>query len=248
MGSYFECVNDWGSVQISDSFSNYVLWKKGRAVSSIGVSYTQVWNITAPMPRSGARAIIVFEPPPGVAILSMYQKFQGSTQLANIYSSDVYTAGQVISYYVFIPSDDPDVTLEPAKGLFCVWNEEGKLIYDSEAPYLKVLEYREHYYGQARYQVLYPNAKRTGFVISQSQWYVDSGGGPGGGWGMLAGVSAMTDPNNLGSVIFDYFQFRRTTSGNQWPSVNNGTNPSKPKMVKMLVCDLTKMDEIPFNL
>ncbi|WOE77473.1 hypothetical protein RZO07_19370 [Pseudomonas protegens] len=249
MNSYFECVNDWGAVQISDSFSNYVLYKKGRVYSSAGpASRMQQWDFKVSLPPSGARAIIVFDPPIGSGILSMFQKLEGMNQWIRAYSSNCYDLGQELTYYVFIPSDDPAITLEPAKGLFCIWNAEGKLIYDSDAPYLKILEYREHYYGEAQYRREYPNSKRIGFVVSQAQWYVDSGMGPGGGFGNLAGVSAYADPEMPNRVVFDYMLFRRTTVGGQWPSVGTGTNPSKPKMVKMLVCDLTKMDEIPFNL
>lgn len=245
MAVYFESTNDWGSVQVSDSFSNYVLWRKGQAYSTSGqAAATQRWNMQIPMPPSGARAIVAFELPLGAAPLSFYQKFMGTYQLADIYCSDVYTMGQKLNYYVFIPSDDPAIDLEPAKGLFCVWNEAGKLIYDSEAPYLKILDYREHYYNQGQWSKVYPNAKRLGVVISQPQWYVDGSGGPGGGWGNLAGTSAYVDPANPNRIIFDYMLFRRTTVGNQWPTAGG----AKPPMCKMLVCDLTKMDEIPFNL
>lgn len=243
---YFESINDWGSAQISDSFSNYVLWKKGEVYSGIGqAAATQMWDMRAPVPKSGARAIIAIELPPGCAPLTLFQKLDGNTQWARIYSSDVYTSNQKLAYYVFIPSDDPEVSLEPPRGLLNIWNEHGKLIYDSEAPFLKVLDYREHYYGAGQLSTTYPNAKKIGLVISQPQWYVDSGGSAGGGWGSLAGVSAYVTGNR---VTFDYLLFRRTTSGNQWPSVTGGTNPSKPAMVKMLVCDLTKMDEVPLNL
>lgn len=249
MTIYFESINDWGSIQISDSFSNYVLWGKGEAYSGVGqASYSQRWRLSIPTTSSGARAIIALTLPPGVAPLTLVQSFSGTHQSLDIYSSDVYTQGQKITYYVFVPSDDPSVNLEPAKGMFCIWNEAGRLIYDSEAYYLKVLDYVEHRYDQGLAAKTHPGVTRLGLVVSQAQWFVAPGGGPGGGWGALAGTSAYVDPDKPNRIVFDYMPFRRTTSGSQWPDPAGPTNTLRPPMCKMLVCDLSKLDELPITL
>ncbi|MBC2659933.1 hypothetical protein H7A76_31275 [Pseudomonas sp. MSSRFD41] len=248
MATYFESINDGNSLQISDGFSNYVLWKKGRAYSEPGgATSTQMWDVRAPIPSSGSRPIIVYEPVVrGTGILSLFQKNDGATQRSKIYSSDVFTRNQELNYYVFIPSDDPSINLEPAKGLFCLWNEQGKLIYDSDAPYLKVLEYREHYYNEGSYTNTYPNAKKIGLAVSESQWYVNQGGA-GGGWTNLAGTSAYADVDVANKIIFNYMLFRIRNVPNEWPSIPpEGSN--RPKAVKLLVCDLTNLDKIPFEV
>lgn len=173
----------------------------------------------------------------------LFQRTEPGAYNSRIYSTDVYTMGQRLDYYIMIPSNDPAIALA-GTGLFCIWDKDGKLIYDSDAPYLKVLEYREHYYNQGAYSKDFGTGRRLGVVVSQPQWFIDSVN-MGGGWKNLAGTSAYSVN---GKITFDYMLFRRTTSGNQWPSPGTGANPGRPPMCKILVCDLTKMDELPLNL
>lgn len=249
MASYFESINDYLTVQINDDFTNYALWKKGRCKGVSGpASYSVLYPIIFDLPPSGVLPIVVYDPSPynsGHGVLALSQSYSGGSAYCMLYrtinSVPDYT-NDYIDFYVYIPANDLAVTVEP-RGLFTLWNEDGRVVYDSEANYLKVVDYIDFNYASATYSKTYP-LKKVGVVVARPQWFADSAEGP-GGWSNVAGATVLQNsggqPNR---ITLSYSTFRYTLSGNQWPTPSSIGNQS----IGAMICDISNLDTMPYDI
>lgn len=249
MASYFESINDALTVQITDDFTNYALWKKGRVASTAGpAGITRVFRVEFNLPSSGAIPIIVFDTTPGTGVMVLSQSFKNGMAYAMAYST-YHQDPDSLTYYVYLPANDPQVAVQ-GRGLFTLWDEQGRVVFDSEANYLKVLDQINHHYQAAPYSKTYPVGK-VGVVSSKAQWYVDPAGTP-GGWNAFAGCAVITAPGgSLNTVTAGYHLLRTIVSGpnaGRFPDPNDSGNRRRGNTMTALVCDITNLDKLPYDI
>lgn len=247
MATYFESVNDAYTAQISDSYKSYALWKKGRITSRAGpASITKLFVITFAMPPSGNIPIVVFDTSPGTGVMVLNQTYRNGVATINAYSTDATTTVGTMTYYVYLPSNDPAVVVQP-RGLFTLWDEQGRVVFDSEANYLKVLDQFEHFYYSQPLSKTYP-VKKIGVVSSKAQWYVAPGNGP-GQWLAFAGCAVLTGVNGLpNAMTAGYYRLRATDSGNQFPDPSESGNSRRPNSMRAIICDISNLDTLPYDI
>lgn len=246
MASYFESVNDALTVQINDDFTNYALWKKGKVASEGGpASITRMFYFEFDLPASGGLPIIVFDTTPGSGVTVLSQSFKLGRAHVVAYSTNLAPTDS-LTYYVYLSASEPEVSVS-AKGLFTLWNAEGRVAFDSEANYLKVLDSITHHWQAAPLSRSYP-VKKVGVVSSRPQWFVNTADSP-GGWRQFAGCQVITgvggSPN---SITVGYHVLRYTTVGNQWPDPSDSGNQRRSQTMTALICDISNLDDLPYDL
>lgn len=246
MASYFESINDALTVQINDDFTNYALWKKGRVTSSPGpAAVTRMFYFEFPLPASGGIPIVVFDTTPGSGVMVLSQSFKGGMARIVAYSTLLINQ-DTLTYYVYISASEPEVSVQP-KGLFTLWNADGRVVFDSEANYLKVLDSIQQHWQAAPVSRSYP-VKKVGVVSSRAQWYVNPADSP-GGWRQFAGCAVLTgvggSPN---SITSGYYLLRQTTVGNQWPNPSDSGNSRRSATMNALICDISNLDDLPYDI
>lgn len=246
MATYFESINDALTVQITDQFTNYALWKKGRVTAVNGpAGVTKVFAANFALPSSGSVPIIVFDTQPGTGVMVLSQAIRNGRCYFTSYSTDV-NAFSTMDYYVYITANDPEIVIE-ARGLFTLWDESGRVVYDSDANYLKVLDQIEQVYSSPSTVRTY-NVSKVGVVSSRSMWFVNPAGSP-GGWIQLAGCAVVTGVNGLGNKIeAGYFPLRYISNqSNQFPDPSDSGNARRPTSMVALICDISKLDSVPYD-
>lgn len=251
MATYFESVNDFLTVQINDDFSNYALWKKGRCKSKAGpASASILFQITFPLSASGSLPIVVYDTSPYVAdqgVLALSQAYSNGVATCIVYRSidsfNYDTSNQYIDFYVYLPANDIAVSVQP-RGLLTMWNESGRVVYDSEANYLKVLDYIDFNYSAASYSKTYP-VKKVGVVVARPHWFADSGSGP-AGWNGVAGATifqnASGQPNR---ITTKYTTFRWISGPNSpWPQPIATGNQA----IGAMICDISNLESLPYDI
>lgn len=251
MATYFESINDFLTVQINDDFTNYALWKKGRCRGANGPASTSVlFNISFPLSPSGSFPIIVFDTSKAqsVGVLALSQSFKNGMAFASVYGSSlqVPAASQELDYYVYLPASDLDVSVQ-ARGLFTLWNADGRVVYDSEANYLKVVDWIDFNYAEASYSKTY-TVQKVGVVVSRAQWFVDTADSP-GGWRAVAGATILQNVDGVPNrITATYTPFRYTTFGTQWPNVNDSGNRRRNQTLSAMICDISNLESMPYDI
>lgn len=249
MASYFESINDALTVQINDSFSNYALWKKGRCRSRGGPASSSIlFQVTFPLSASGSLPIVVYDTSPYNAdqgVLALTQSYANGVATCIIYrtidSFNYDVSNQYLDFYVYLPSNDLAVTVQP-RGLFTVWDANGRVIFDSEANYLKVIDYIDFNYASESYSKTYP-VKKIGVVVARPQWFADSASGP-GGWSGVAGATILQNAAGQANRITTAYKTFRWTTMNQWPQPSSIGNQS----IGAMICDISNLESLPYDI
>ncbi|AEO14588.1 Na(+)/H(+) antiporter [Pseudomonas phage phiPto-bp6g] len=249
MATYFESVNDYRTDQISDSFSSYAFWQKGSITSKNGAaSVTQLYAGSFPMPASGNMPIVVFVPNAGVGVMPISQQARNGVFYFNAYGTNVSSnpPRDAMTYYVYLPSNDPAVTVQ-ARGLFTLWNADGRVVFDSDGSYLKVIDAFEQAYNAAPLSKTYGVGK-VGVVSCKPQWYVNPASSP-GGWQEFAGTVVKCGVDGLPNrVTAGYYPLRWLSTGSQLPNPNDSGNLRRASSMFTLICDVTTLDALPYNI
>lgn len=234
MAGYFEAINNNNSTLIDDQYSNYALWMKGTVVTSAWGGVAVGARITLPSNQTGAYPIVALVHEGYVNLLGNLQLSTGKWA-TNFMLSDTDTPlGVTLEWFAFLPSDTPEIALKQT-GLFCLWNEAGKPIFDSDADYMRIIDFRYCTYPQ-NITTSYPAGRKYAVVVAVNQLYVLPAASP-GGWGSLSGVSARV--RSSGSASYAYVRLRTLSDGE--PNPNTSQNQSKSDTGVFIIIDVTNM-------
>lgn len=234
MAKYFEAINNGNSTLIDDQYINYALWKKGTVVTqgwagiSVGARLELSGNSTDAIP------IIAIVHNEYVNLLGNYSPGPGNWNI-NWLMSDLHTpSGQTLEWFAFLPSSAPEIVLNQT-GMLCTWNEAGEPIFDSDANYLKIVDFLSVQY-QNPVAKQYPPNRKYAVVVSVNQIYVRPAQSP-GGWGSLSGVCARV--RSSGAANYDYIRIRSGIDGA--PNPGAAANTGKTDTGVFMVIDVTDM-------
>lgn len=233
MSGYFEAINNGNSTLIDDQYSNYALWMKGTVVTSGWAGISVGARITLPIQQTGAYPIVALVHDGYVNLLSNH-RMQSGEWSTNFLLSDTDTAkGVTLEWYAFLPSDTPEINLKQT-GLFCLWDEAGNPIFDSDGDYMRITDFRSVTYPTT-VNLSYPPNRKYAVVVAASQVYVRTASSP-GGWGSLSGVSARVRFD--GGATYAYVRLRSLTDG---PPDNGGQNALRSDTGVFIIIDVTGM-------
>lgn len=234
MAGYFEAINNNNSTLIDDQYSNYAFWMKGTVVTSAWLGIAVGARVKLPSNQTGAYPIVALVHEGYVNLLGNLQVASGEWE-TNFILSDTDTAtGVTLEWYAFLPSDTPEISLKQT-GLFCLWNADGKPIFDSDADYMRVVDFRYCTYPQS-INTSYPTGRKYAVVVAANQLYVRPARSP-GGWGSLSGVSARVRSN--GTASYSYVRLRTLRDGQ--PNPNSFQNQSKTDTGAFIILDVTNI-------
>lgn len=218
MADYFEAINNNNSLLIGDTYSNYVLYRKGTVVTgNAGSPIPMAAIVKLPPVTEGFYPIICLVHSGYVNLLANVKGSDGSFEVTFMLSNVDTVAGTVLEWYAFLPSDSPEAKLGQT-GLFCLWDETGKAVFDSDANYMRVVDVVSAKYPN-EVNRSYPAGRKYAVVVAVNQLYVQSAPSP-GGWGNVSGMSARLYNDNL--LNCRYQPLRKLASGS--PSINTTRN------------------------
>lgn len=209
MASYFESINNNNSTLIDDQYSNYALWKKGTVVTQGWAGIAVGARITIPSNSTGATPIIALVHNGYVNMLSNTPLTTGEWQTNFMLSEQDTSSGVTLEWYAFLPSDTPEINLKQT-GMFCLWNEDGRPIFDSDANYMKVVDFVSAQYPNTTTKT-YPSDRKYAVVVAVNQLYVRGSNGSPGGWSSISGMSARVRGD--GNASYAYVVLRSTILG-----------------------------------
>lgn len=127
MPAGMQVVNDSGIIQIDQDYSNHLLVSKGRGVTVAGNGMA---SFTVPYNGNGTAPIICFKPLDGWAFVFSGPRLNQAGQWV-IAANDV---GKTVDWYVF----DTNITAQDVGPGLSVYNDAGRLVYNSNQQALKV--------------------------------------------------------------------------------------------------------------
>lgn len=234
MASYFEAINNNNSTLIDDQYSNYALWMKGTAVTNTPGGPTFGVQITLPKTQTDTYPIIALVHNGFVNLMSNQRLTTGEWLVRFLLSDTDTGAGLPLEWYAFLPSDAPEIALKQT-GMFCLWDESGKPLFDSDADYMRIVDFPAVQY-QSPITKSYPAGRKYAVVVALAQVYVRPAQSP-GGWGSLSGVSARVRSD--GSARYEYVRLRSASDGPPNPSSSPNINKSDTGV--FIIIDVTGM-------
>lgn len=225
MANYFEAINNGNSTLLGDNYSNYALWKKGTVAvgSSLGIPRQALVDVGAV--ASGSVPIIAIVHDGQINSLVTNQSPDGGWRTVFLLSEFDTSVGKLVEWFAFLPSTAVEVTLNQT-GLFCLWDEQGRPIYDSDAGFLRVVDFVSAKYPTTINRT-YPSGRKYAIVVCLNQLYRYPGNSP-GGWGNIAGMCAKILPD--GRAIYSYQRIRWSEFGGE-VQIYDGLNDTATFMV-----------------
>lgn len=212
MASYFEAVNNNNSILIDDTYSNYALWTKGTVVTSGWAGVTVGARVVLPANINKAYPIIALVHN-GYVNLIGNREIENGQWRASFLLSDLDTSkGLTLEWYAFLPSNCPETNLKQT-GMLCLWDENGKPLFDSNANYLRIVDFISVTYPNTVTKS-YPSDRKYAVVVAVNQYFVRPAQSP-GGWADVYGVSARVRAD--GNASYAYVRLRGTILGAPTP-------------------------------
>lgn len=234
MAGYFEAFNNNNSTLIDDQYSNYALWKKGTVVTRGWAGVAVGARIALPKNETDAYPIVALVHNGYVNLISNLRLPSGEWATNFILSDTDTPKGLTLEWFAFLPSDTPEIALKQT-GLFCVWNESGRPIFDSDANYMRVVDFVSCTYPST-INTSYPQGRKYAVVVAVNQLYVTPANSP-GGWGSLSGVSARVRSD--GNASYAYLRLRGSFKGA--PNPSGGQNQQRTDTGVFIILDVTDM-------
>jgi len=217
MDNVFRIVNDYGTTFLDDTYKNLTLISKGTLQINSGTTGFITFNGTNP--------VLAVRCQEGVTIAVVSTYFANNVWNAELRLS-AQGAGTTVSYYVFDlipPANTPFVQGHR------LWNAAGELIFDSELPYLRVIDILQNS-DRSQQSINFQAMEAVVFLTPT----IDQLGGSGG-------YTHRTD----GFVLTNGHFYPQSIDLGYTDTSDNGTNPTNEPTYDynsiMLVIDVTNL-------